>query len=316
MFSNNQKEYHEIQTFSEEGMDENSSFKKMLRLIENQKSILEFGCATGYFSRLLSARGCEVTGIEINLEAAKISEQYCKQVIVIDLDLASINELLPSQEFDVAVFGDVLEHLRNPWKVLEETRKLLKPNGYVVASIPNIAHGAVRLSLLKGNFNYTNVGLLDDTHLRFFTRETVEELFLKSGYEIDFVDRTKVPIFCNSNLVPQLDENDFPREIIDQVKQDSEADTLQFILRAFPTTTPEGRYTSLDKKYQRMATEFGGLKSEMKHVRAELIQVQGELNQSKVELNQSKNIISSMQNSKFWKVRMRWIKFKQMLGMH
>jgi len=73
-----------------------------------------------------------------------------------------------------------LEHLRNPWRVLEETQQLLKSEGYIVVSIPNIAHGAIRLALLQGRFEYTELGILDNTHLRFFTRKTVEQLFERS----------------------------------------------------------------------------------------------------------------------------------------
>jgi len=81
--------------------------------------------------------GCRVTDIEINPDAAKVAELYCEQVVA-DLDFVSVTELLPIHEFDVAVFGDVLEHLRNPWRVLEETQQLLKSEGYIVV-IPNIS---------------------------------------------------------------------------------------------------------------------------------------------------------------------------------
>ena len=76
--------------------------------------------------------------------------------------------------------GDVLEHLKDPWAILGNIKENLKPDGYVVASIPNIAHGAIRLALLEGRFDYTSLGILDDTHLRFFTRESIFELFRKS----------------------------------------------------------------------------------------------------------------------------------------
>lgn len=319
MFSSGEKDYLSIQTFSEESLDENNSSKKMLSLIGNKKNVLEFGCATGYFSQLLLARGCEVTGIEINADAAKVSEQYCKKVIVADLDFASLSELLPSQEFDVAVFGDVLEHLRNPWKVLDEARRLLKPDGYVVASIPNITHGAIRLSLLKGKFEYTKVGILDDTHLRFFSRDSVEDLFVKSGYEVDYIDRTKIPIFCSSNLVPQLNEDDFHKELVDQIKQDSEADTLQFILRAYPSTL-ENRYMSLSNQYQRVLEHIESLQSELKNTQAELSNTQAELKHIQSELDNSALTLKSTQEelqsikiSKIWKIRNDWLRFREKL---
>ncbi len=121
------KDYPSAQDITEEGLDENHSLKKMLRLVGENKRVIDFGCATGYFSQLLTRKGCRVTGIEINPDAAKVAELYCEQVIVADLDFVSVTEILPIHEFDVAVFGDVLEHLRNPWKMLEETQQLLKP---------------------------------------------------------------------------------------------------------------------------------------------------------------------------------------------
>jgi len=113
----------------------------MLRLVGENKGN-RFWLCNWLFSQLLTRKGCRVTGIEINPDAAKVAELY-EQVIVADLDFVSVTELLPIHEFDVAVFGDVLEHLRNPWRVLEETQQLLKSEGYIVASIPNIAHGAL-----------------------------------------------------------------------------------------------------------------------------------------------------------------------------
>lgn len=321
MVSSSEKDYPFLQNLSEEILDENISLKQMLYLIESNKSVLEFGCATGYFSHLLMKKGCEVVGIEINPDAARLAEQYCKQVIVADLDSIFLPELLPSQEFDIAVFGDVLEHLRNPWKVLEETRRLLKPDGYIVASIPNIAHGAIRLALLKGKFEYTNLGILDDTHLRFFTRSTVQDLFEKSGYEVDLIGRTTLPIFANSDLVPQMSRNDFPLEIIQQIEKDEDADTLQFIVRAFPSTL-EGRYNALDNRYKKSLAEIEDLQSKLKSIQIELAKTEEELHQSieltktKEELHQSKDTILFMQSSKFWKLRTKWINFKKILGIH
>ena len=104
------------------GLDSNSSLVKQLNLIGENKTVLEFGCATGYFSQMLSEKGCSVVGVEINSDAAKRAEQHCWKVIVADLDFTSLDEILLGQTFDVAVFGDVLEHLRDPWRVLENLK--------------------------------------------------------------------------------------------------------------------------------------------------------------------------------------------------
>ena len=214
--------------------DPNTSHGLMIEMVGRGKRVLEFGCARGEMSRFLALGGCNVTGIEIDSDAAEEARKHCNEVIVADLDARHLVDLLPASSFDVAVFGDVLEHLRDPWQVLEETRTFLGPGAYVVMSIPNVAHGAVRLALLRGAFNYQELGLLDDTHLRFFTAKTVRELCLRAGFRIDRMERTKVDIFDPTNLIPRLNPRDFDRALIDSVRSDPEHDTLQFVIKASP----------------------------------------------------------------------------------
>lgn len=267
-----EKDYPLLVNLSETDLDDNSSLKKMLSLIGKNKRVIDFGCATGYFPRLLTNRGCEVIGVEVNPKAAKVAENYCDEVIVGDLDFASLNNLLSNQiskeKFDIAIFGDILEHLRNPWKVLEETRNILKPQGYVIASIPNIAHGAIRLALLTGNFEYKPLGILDNTHLRFFTRETVEKLFEDSGYLIDVIERTKLPIYCNSDLIPAIDKNNFDNNITNDIEQDEDADTLQFVVKGYPVSL-ENKYTNLHKQYFEVVEQLNHSKTELNNLQIE-----------------------------------------------
>src|SRR5688500_10369431 len=143
----------------------------VIRLVGTGKRVLELGCATGYVSRVLVENGCEVVGIELDAEAAKRAMEHCEFVVVGDLEVLDLAEELGDRQFDVIVAADTLEHLKNPEIVLERLHPFFAPNGYLVASIPNIAHGSVRLALLEGRFPYSQTGLLDDTHLRFYTRD-------------------------------------------------------------------------------------------------------------------------------------------------
>ncbi len=292
MNSDWEKDYPLLGNLSEQDLDENSSLKKMLRLIGEHKRVIDFGCATGYFPRLLKDRGCEVTGIEINSKAAKIAEKYCEQVIVTDLDFISLSdslsEVISHEKFDVAVFGDILEHLRNPWKVLEETRNILKPQGYVIASIPNIAHGAIRLALLQGNFEYKQLGILDNTHLRFFTHKTVEQLFEDSGYLIDVIEKTKLPIYSNSDLVPAIEKNNFDNKITNEIEQDEDADTLQFVIRGYPVCL-ENKYSALHKKFAEVVEHLNKLQNELANIRLELQQSEINFKSKNTELEQALN---------------------------
>ena len=206
----------------------------ILDYVGSGKRVLEFGCSTGYMSRFFVKRGCQVTGIEWDPLAAAEARGVCEEVVVADLDTRPLLDILPGKPFDVAVFGDVLEHLRDPWRVLDETRSFLGPGSFVVISLPNVAHGAVRLSLLRGSFNYEDQGLLDATHLRFFTFRSVRELCMRAGYRIEEVRRTKLDIFLKSDLLPEVHEKDFDPELIEEIRRDPDSDTVQFVVKATP----------------------------------------------------------------------------------
>jgi O-antigen biosynthesis protein len=318
-------------------LDENSSLTKMLGLIGKNKQVVDFGCATGYFARLMTRQECIITGVEINQDAANAAKQYCQEVIVADLDFVSVTEILPDRRFDVAVFGDVLEHLRDPWQVLRDTKQILTKDGYIVASIPNIAHGAIRLALLQGKFEYTELGILDNTHLRFFTRKTVEDLLENSGYLLKDLQRTKLPLFAKNNLVPQININDFDREMIEKMQTDEDIDTLQFVVRALPCT-PEERQAVWQNRYAQLLAEsqinqaelqqsqqiVDRLQSELQQSHQTSAQLQSELqqiqhtseqiqSQLKQALDRAKATIEWMETSKFWKLRSKWLKLKIML---
>jgi O-antigen biosynthesis protein len=300
-----QKDYPNTEKVTEDSLDDNSSLKKMLDLVGDNKDVVDFGCATGYLSKLLQQRGCTVTGVEINVDAGKIAEKYCEQVLIADLDFVSIEEILTDRKFDVAIFGDVLEHLRNPYKILKETKQILKKDGYIVASIPNIAHAAIRLSLLQGKFEYTDLGILDNTHLKFFTRKTVKELFEKTGYLVEIVDCTKLDCFSKSTLIPQNDRDEFNIDIIKKIEEDKDCDTLQFIIRSYPCP---------QYQLQQAQLELQRAQSKIQQVHTELESSKLQLQQTQVALIDSQNTIRSMETSKFWKLRTTWFKLKHKIG--
>jgi len=327
-----QKDYPNTGEVTSESLEDNSSLKKMLDLIGDGKEVVDFGCATGYFSNLLQNKGCTVTGIEINVDAAKVAQKYCQQVVVADLDFVSITEILPSQKFDVAVFGDVLEHLRNPWKILAETKEILKEDGYVIASIPNIAHAAIRLSLLQGRFDYTDLGILDNTHIRFFTRKTVKELFTKSGYLADIVDCTKLDYFSESNLIPQNIRSEFNLETIETIEEDEDCDILQFIIRSYPCSEAHLQQLQVEleqsqaqlqqtqagiarspSRLQQTQVKLEQSQSQLQQTQTQLQQTQSQLQQTQSQLQQTQNIIAVIEDSKFWKLRNLWLLLKQLI---
>lgn len=165
----------------------NCSLNKFIQMIGRKQRVLEVGCATGYLSAYLTQQmECEVVGIEFNIEAARKAEGNCSRVICADVEKDAFDKV--TGLFDVITFGDVLEHLVCPGAVLLRSRDFLREGGYILVSIPNIAHYSARLDLLLGKFEYQQYGLLDRTHLRFFTLGTARQFLEDAGYVIDDFD--------------------------------------------------------------------------------------------------------------------------------
>ena len=209
--------------------DGNTSHALIVDLVGTGKRVLDVGCATGYLAEILARRGCEVAGIEADPDAARRAEEFCEKVLVGDVEEMDLESKLEGETFDVIVFGDVLEHLKDPARALGRLEPFLRDGGYVVASIPNVAHGSVRLALLRGEFRYRRLGLMDDTHLRFFTRQSVERLFEDTGFLITGLMRTVRGIF---DTEVEVDRESFSEEVLRAVQQDPEALTYQFVVRA------------------------------------------------------------------------------------
>lgn len=207
----------------------NSSHALIAEFVGPDKRVLDVGCATGFLAEALARRGCTVTGIEADPEAAGEAGKHCESVVVGDVETEAVRRDLGQESFDVIIFGDVLEHLKDPLQTLRGLEPFLRPGGYVVASIPNIAHGSVRLALLQGRFRYRELGLLDDTHLRFFTRESVQRMFDDAGFVIAGLERTMRGMF---ETEVEVDQSAVPEEVLRLVCEDPEAMTYQFVLSA------------------------------------------------------------------------------------
>ncbi|HEU4522622.1 MAG TPA: class I SAM-dependent methyltransferase [Thermoanaerobaculia bacterium] len=145
------------------------------------KSILDVGCGYATTSERLRRLGNRVTGIESSAEAVAVASERLDEVVAADLqDTAKIGD----RRFDAIVFADVLEHLSWPETILKQYLRFLAPGGSVIVSLPNVGLWSVRLSLLTGRFEYADTGVLDRTHLRFFTRRTARRLIEEAGLSI------------------------------------------------------------------------------------------------------------------------------------
>jgi len=146
--------------------------------------ILEIGCAAGMTGKTLKQQGYEeVIGVEIHANAAAHAIPHYDKVIVGDVERI----VLPYEKghFDCIIYGDVLEHLIDPWRVLREHNSVLRMGGSIVCSIPNVRYyRVVKRLITRGAWEYKDAGILDRTHLRFFTRASIEEMISDAGFEV------------------------------------------------------------------------------------------------------------------------------------
>ncbi len=208
-------------------------------LVPAGSRVLDIGAASGGVARELQRRGCKVWAVEIEEAAARDAAEYCEQVIVGDVEKLDLADEFANVQFDAVVLLDVLEHLVEPVETLRRTAALLAPTGVVVTSLPNVSHAAVRLQLLQGSFEYSETGLLDKTHLRFFDRANVEALFADAGLEIR--DSLRVTAELKETEI-QLDWDSFAPETLAEATADPEATTFQFVTVATAPGQPGGRH--------------------------------------------------------------------------
>jgi 2-polyprenyl-3-methyl-5-hydroxy-6-metoxy-1,4-benzoquinol methylase len=207
----------------------NNSHYQLLDLVGGRKSVLDVGCATGFLAKALVERGCVVSGIEYDVEAAEQARQHLDQLVVGDLNEIDLAEAFGGRTFEVIILGDVLEHLVDPAVVLAGLVVLLAPGGSVVISIPNVAHGSMRLALLQGSWDYRELGLMDRTHIRFFTRRTLLAMLRSAGLVAVDVRTTSLDPLAGE--VP-VDVDRLPPGVVDWVRQQPDAFSYQFLLRA------------------------------------------------------------------------------------
>lgn len=174
-------------------MKSKNSLSVILENIKPGSTILEVGCAHGRMTKYLKEQlECIVDIMEIDPEAGEVAKQWARTAML-GTDGNVESPLLFSQmrdfikiEYDYIIFADVLEHLIHPEKVLQESKKVLKDGGSIWISIPNIAYNGVIIELINDQFTYRDVGLLDSTHLRFFTMNSLDKMVKKCGFKIAF----------------------------------------------------------------------------------------------------------------------------------
>jgi len=165
-------------------------FDLLPHIPNNAKNILDIGCGTGATGLAIKSKlnnNIEVIGVELNAEAGELAKDKIDQIIIGNIE--EVNLSFAPGYFDCILYADILEHLIDPWKVLANHKYLLANDGCIIASIPNIANYKIIRMLKKGLWEYKNAGIMDRTHLRFFTKKTISEMFITSGYNPEIVDK-------------------------------------------------------------------------------------------------------------------------------
>uniref|UniRef100_UPI0028A18B45 glycosyltransferase n=1 Tax=Candidatus Igneacidithiobacillus taiwanensis TaxID=1945924 RepID=UPI0028A18B45 len=175
--------------------NDNDSLAKIARLVPPGSTVLDVGCGVGRLGQFLAIdRGCAVDGINANRMELDLAGPFYRLLWEWNLERHHLPRSLLKQRYDIIVCADVLEHLRDPGRLLQLLQTVLQPTGKILISIPNIGHIGIILELLGGDFHYRHEGLLDETHLRFFTRQSFLRFLKDYGFSGSIVDETVVPL--------------------------------------------------------------------------------------------------------------------------
>jgi methionine biosynthesis protein MetW len=236
-------------------MEANTSWAKIFHYIADGATVLDVGCSDGQLGKALKAqKDCTVYGIEIDPGDLAIAQKVLDGVFGINIETEDLPPALARLKFDAIVLADVVEHFVNPSRALQLLKKLLKKDGRIVFSIPNMSHISVRLQLLSGRLIYNNIGLLDHTHLHFYDYEEVKRVMTNAGLTIKAIDANTLaypPSFLEQKLA-DLGLKD--AGYIKATQNDKHAQSFQFVGYAaaaaksigqipLSTTTPEHELT-------------------------------------------------------------------------
>ncbi len=204
----------------------------LIKVVPEQ--IFEIGCGSGATGMAIKNKFPDVKylGMDSNKEAVEIAQTRLDKVIVADIERVSLDTFgLEKEYFDLIICADVLEHLYDPWKMLNGLREYLVPGGMILASIPNVQYINQIINLLNGNWTYEDFGLLDATHIRFFTLNEIVKMFNGTGYNIMNCSGTGNPIM-KSDTWPN--DFDFGKFVIKNVTREEahKFSVLQYLIVA------------------------------------------------------------------------------------
>lgn len=209
-------------------MTGDNSASLILRQVKPNSSVVEFGPASGYMTQYLKETlNCKVIIVEIDYNDGVEASKYANESLIGypngDIEMWQWINFDP---VDCIIFADVLEHLRDPWQVLKRAASIIKDDGSIFISVPNIGHNSVIVDLINGKFNYRETGLLDNTHLRFFTRESLLQMVADSGL---YVEKEMNTYCAVSDTEFKNNLTDVPEEVSKVLQERPDGILYQFI---------------------------------------------------------------------------------------
>jgi 2-polyprenyl-3-methyl-5-hydroxy-6-metoxy-1,4-benzoquinol methylase len=167
----------------------------------NTKKILDLGCGTGVIANFID-KNVVIHGITISEQEYKIAKDNLNKVFVFNLENGLPDEI--DCDYDLVIASHILEHIAYPDKLLQDIKKVLNTNGKLIVALPNIMHYSYRLKLMIGNFNYTETGVMDQTHLRWYTFYSAKKLLSNHGFHVEYSGVTsELPLYSILKILPK-----------------------------------------------------------------------------------------------------------------
>lgn len=283
-----------------------------INYIKPDKRVLDVGCACGDFAFVLKKKKVvEVWGMEYDQGSIDIARKTRMFEEVFRVDL---NDFDPKEYeqfysyFNYIVFGDVLEHILDPKGILEKFKVFLREDGEFLLSIPNVAHASIKANLLLDDFSYTPCGLLDETHLRFFTYKTIPTLLAEIGLQIK---ENKVTYYNKIGFQSTNPYNTLPGSVKELIFKDFHSYVLQYVLGVGKSALPEKELLKINAEKmfidERLAPR--GLLEMRERDLSELeVSTEDDVSRLNMVLEKKDREIDGIKNSKFWKLRNMYLK--------
>ncbi|MFZ2125765.1 MAG: class I SAM-dependent methyltransferase [Candidatus Saccharimonadales bacterium] len=292
---------------------ENNNWNMAFDLVGENSSVLDIGCSKGDFGEALSFyKKCTVDGVEPDFEDSKAASEKLVNVFNNSVEKA-IGTDLKNKKYDHIVLLDVIEHINDPVSVLSELSNNLSPDGSIIFSIPNMAHISVRVMLMGGDFTYGKTGILDNTHLHFYTEKEIQRVFNESGYKISDIDGVIVDYDDNilKNELSEVGVTNLTEDLLKTLDSNN-GDVYQFVGKAVigkesknveerPFSSPDAK-NNISRFYQSVTEEKQRACKEEINTRDEKIKdIEGDLSIAVTELEEIKSsrtwmVVSKLRN--------------------